>query len=327
MSWLSTSSLAVLHALHAIWTCLVALLYHPFVANPQPLEAARPKLPSHIALVLASTKQNPSYAETEAAIRSVVYAARWCKRVGITNLSVYDRQGSVTKCAEKIKRSLSHDIDRVPPDSECSSDASDMEYSPTPPLSDTSDSRPVSPENFCSMPSIVTIRLGADVPAPRRSSLKKRRKKKTWLTYQQQSSQMKLSLISYEASKPFMALLARTFATFGKIASVTGDGEVRRTEITVDKIESAVRDTFHLSLPDLMIVHSLERDHLRCPPVELHGFPPWIMRLTEIYHDEAPSLSGALWNRDNKRAVVALSEETFRRALDGYARAEMRLGR
>lgn len=192
MSWLATCCLTALHVMHVIWTCLVALLYYPFVANPQPLRVHRAKVPANVALVLCSIGGKPSEEERDVAVRSIVSAVRWCKDVGVKGLSVYDRhgesgcalklevafpnssQGFVTKHSERIKTFLRYDSLHMPSDSGCSSDASDSEYPLTPPLTDYTDSKPISPESWCSPPPIITIDLDSSPLNAQPSSLKRR---------------------------------------------------------------------------------------------------------------------------------------------------------
>ncbi|EJD04097.1 uncharacterized protein FOMMEDRAFT_82124, partial [Fomitiporia mediterranea MF3/22] len=116
----------------------MALLYYPFAANPQQLQTHRSKVPTNLALVLASTQEEPSEEEKGAIIDSVVSAVRWCKIVGIKSFSVYDRHGEFA--------ALYYDAGHEHIDSDCSSDDTDVEYPPTPPLTDFTDSRPITPE-------------------------------------------------------------------------------------------------------------------------------------------------------------------------------------
>ncbi|KAK4704927.1 hypothetical protein P7C70_g1293, partial [Phenoliferia sp. Uapishka_3] len=72
--------------------------------------------------------------------------------------------------------------------------------------------------------------------------------------------------------------------------------------------EGAVEE--EIEEPDLLLV-------LGGPYLRLHGFPPWQVRLTEMYHHPSPS-----W-----LPPPHLNYSIFRRALDLYGLAEMRVGR
>ena len=95
MSLLAAGGLALLHIIQTVWTCLISLLYYPFVPNPRPLVASRLKLPSKLGLILADTHENPSEEEIRNVINNVVLTVKWCKEAGIPNLSVYDRYGKL----------------------------------------------------------------------------------------------------------------------------------------------------------------------------------------------------------------------------------------
>lgn len=100
-------------------------------------------------------------------------------------------------------------------------------------------------------------------------------------------------LASYDASKPLMAFLAQSSAKSMKedgssISNITVakvDGWVKGMleepcfEICVSLITAAALQS---EPPDLMVVHPVKQYALLCPPVELFGFPPWFLMLTEI---------------------------------------------
>ncbi|KAL5495408.1 hypothetical protein ACEPAI_871 [Sanghuangporus weigelae] len=329
MSWLAACGLSVLHFFHLIWTILTALLYYPFLANPLPLHGPRAKLPKNLALVLAIDGERPTEEERNEIVKSVVCTARWCEAAGINGLSVYDRHNVVIKLSNKIKIALQNDVEHTPPESEYSSDASDSDCSPTPPTPNIVDSRPISSDNWCHPPSIITITLDSDLVRVQRATFHRNQvayalPRKLY----RKSSQMTLSLVSYEASKALLAAITRKLATSAKISDQARIKAMEGHGISVESIDRLVQESLHhLKSPDLMIVHSIKQRSLSCPPLELYGFPPWLMRLTEIYFDWRPSLYRAWKGRGNKQYFVPLSEENFRRALDSYNRAEMRLGK
>lgn len=79
------------------------------------------------------------------------------------------------------------------------------------------------------------------------------------------------------------------------------------------------------SPPELMIVYDIFPITSQ-KVLELHGFPPWQMRLTEIYHSE--NLVTSRWKRDEALlGPVPIAMAEFGRALDQYSQAEMRLGK
>ncbi|KAL6711911.1 hypothetical protein ACN47E_002954 [Coniothyrium glycines] len=87
------------------------------------------------------------------------------------------------------------------------------------------------------------------------------------------------------------------------LAEMAQKGDVHQEQINMDLIDAQLSD--HVSSePELLILFS--------PTVQLKGYPPWQLRLTEIFH--LP---------DNK----GVNYQVFLRALYNYAKVEMRLGR
>ena len=97
MSWAASGALTLLHFLRTAWIIFVALLYHPFVPNPLPLDASRSKIPRNLALVLSETSSDPSEEEIDAILKSVVHAVEWCEAVGVKSLCVYDQHGALCR--------------------------------------------------------------------------------------------------------------------------------------------------------------------------------------------------------------------------------------
>ncbi|KAF8168147.1 hypothetical protein B0H34DRAFT_684406 [Crassisporium funariophilum] len=77
-----------------------------------------------------------------------------------------------------------------------------------------------------------------------------------------------------------------------------------------------------------MIIHSIESSRGRPTPPELHGFPPWQIRLTEIYQSVLVGRTPRTWFRESRSPLpLPLDEFNFREALDEFASAEMRFGK
>ena len=75
------------------------------------------------------------------------------------------------------------------------------------------------------------------------------------------------------------------------------------TDISLDLVDAEITESV-MEEPDLLVLFG--------PSVELQGYPPWQVRLTEIYHMQ-----------DN----TGVGYQVFLRALHKYANAQMRLGR
>jgi dehydrodolichyl diphosphate syntase complex subunit NUS1 len=134
-----------------------------------------------------------------------------------------------------------------------------------------------------------------------------------------------LHIISRSASKAAIASAAR-FLLDEEIRRRQNSHDVdhvRAYELPIHELNSILEGG--LPSPDFMIVHHV-RPQDPLPPLELHGFPPWQIALTEIHrttiaHDVAP-----LKYRNNSIPSL-ITEEAFCRALDEYAGAQFRLGR
>jgi dehydrodolichyl diphosphate syntase complex subunit NUS1 len=74
-------------------------------------------------------------------------------------------------------------------------------------------------------------------------------------------------------------------------------------DISIDLVDAEMAESI-MSEPDLLLLFS--------PSVELSGYPPWQIRLTEIFHVQ-----------DNH----GVGYQVFLRALYSYANAQMRFGR
>ena len=75
------------------------------------------------------------------------------------------------------------------------------------------------------------------------------------------------------------------------------------SDISLDLVDAEITESV-MGEPDLLVLFG--------PSVELQGYPPWQVRLTEIYHMQ-----------DN----TGVGYQVFLRALHKYANAQMRLGR
>lgn len=106
-----------------------------------------------------------------------------------------------------------------------------------------------------------------------------------------------VNLISRDDGKPQLANVTRT------VCNLVKENKLSPDLINVDYINKFMRDPFHPD-PELLI---LSGDRI-C----LEGFPPWQLRLTEIFH-----IGG---NQD-------VCYNTFLHALHRYANCEMRFGR
>ncbi|KAF2013279.1 Undecaprenyl diphosphate synthase [Aaosphaeria arxii CBS 175.79] len=104
-------------------------------------------------------------------------------------------------------------------------------------------------------------------------------------------------LLSAEDGRDTMVDLTKT------LSDMAQSGTLRPDQIDTNLIDAELREAVSTD-PELLILFS--------PVVQLKGYPPWQLRLTEIFH--VP---------DNK----GVNYQVFLRALCNFAKAEMRVGR
>jgi len=143
-----------------------------------------------------------------------------------------------------------------------------------------------------------------------------------------------LHLVSPDTGKPTIATVADSLlrkAANGLRRSavpVTADAELFK--ISASDLQDILEGDRGYGPPDLMIVHNVTVPKRQSAPLELHSFPPWQVRLTEIHYNGYSGLRDR-WMRakffPRAKTWIMISEVDFRRALDEYSSAEFRLGK
>jgi dehydrodolichyl diphosphate syntase complex subunit NUS1 len=108
---------------------------------------------------------------------------------------------------------------------------------------------------------------------------------------------LSILLLSAEDGRDSLVDLTKTLAEMSQRAKLSSK------DISVDLVDAEISESV-MGEPDLLVLFS--------PIVELSGYPPWQVRLTEIYHVQ-----------DNQ----GVGYQVFLRALYNYANAQMRMGR
>jgi len=103
--------------------------------------------------------------------------------------------------------------------------------------------------------------------------------------------------ISYKDGREAMVDLTKT------LAEMSQKGKLNPSDIQIDLIDAELSEGI-MAEPDLLLLFS--------PHVELYGYPPWQIRLTEIFH--LPDNQGVEY-------------QVFIRGLRRYAGAQMRRGK
>jgi dehydrodolichyl diphosphate syntase complex subunit NUS1 len=115
--------------------------------------------------------------------------------------------------------------------------------------------------------------------------------------YKSQAPEIEISLISAQDGKPTIVELARTMAELAK------SREISAKDVTIDLINKELTELIGVE-PDLIILFT--------PILDLQGYPPWHIRLSEFY-----------WEPDNDDVTYAI----FLRALQKYATCKINVGK
>jgi len=305
MQFLARFLLYLIHRLYLLYLSLHAFHKSLTRTPPKRLDAARRRIPKHLALCFSNLPQ-PSEDNEDNLVECVTNTADWCRATGIRRLTIYDEYSILTRCASRIERGLRNQL----PESDAS--ASEIEYPLTPPPSDYADSRPLSP--IPSFSHVVTIEMPHYIRKTNNTlNVRKRRSHNRTKSI---TKPLTLCIISRSSAKPVIAAAAQSFLQTG----MTTEQHPRLPQVTVDNLSMLLECESGLTSPDFIIVHSINLCDSRAP-LELHGFPPWHIRLTEFYHNQCPA---QLLTPERPRMF---DETAFREALDEYAVAEFRFGR
>lgn len=108
---------------------------------------------------------------------------------------------------------------------------------------------------------------------------------------------LRILLLSSEDGRSTLVDLTTTLTEMSQRNKLSAE------DVTLDLIDTEVTESV-MGEPDLLVLFG--------PYIELQGYPPWQVRLTEIFHVQ-----------DN----VGVGYQVFLRALHSYAKAQMRFGR
>ncbi|GAA6022245.1 hypothetical protein JCM8202_001991 [Rhodotorula sphaerocarpa] len=270
---------------------LLKLVLRPFRRPAEPatpiqdLEEGRwTKVPRHLAVALVPVSGQGERRAVQRHVGVLQSLLSWSRQLGIATLSVYDETGAILRHATGHADALGMPV-------VSSSDSAEAEGIVT------------LAEPLWSSPKLGSLPSSPDGTSTPRSAQEDASadSSTTLVAEETPSSRFHLNLLSRAAGRPRLAGLARELAY-----------KAQRTGKTLhsEQVSEAV-DALPLDEPDLLLV--LGGSYLR-----LRGFPPWQLRLTEMYHHSWP----AWFSRPPD-----LTYDILRRALDVYGRAEMRLGR
>jgi len=108
---------------------------------------------------------------------------------------------------------------------------------------------------------------------------------------------LSILLLSEEDGRDSLVDLTKT------LAEMTQRSKISSSDISIELVDAEISESV-MGEPDLLVLFS--------PSIELSGYPPWQLRLTEIFHVQ-----------DNH----GVGYQVFLRALYNFANAQMRFGR
>lgn len=138
-----------------------------------------------------------------------------------------------------------------------------------------------------------------------------------------------LCLVSRQSAKPAIASAAHSLA---QAQIQTQNCRPREAhpggtfQLSVDQFDQLLENKDGLSSPDFMIVQRINLDpSIYSTAIELHGFPPWHIRLTEFYQNNRICIGKG--SSSASYLPLPLDEFCFKEALDQFSSAEMRVGK
>jgi dehydrodolichyl diphosphate syntase complex subunit NUS1 len=173
--------LRAFHFIYAI-TLNIRSFWQRSLFPPHSLQSPRRCIPKHLAIVFVTRGAFSSESAQDVLSMSVLNAVEWCRSIGIKKLTVYEESGAspqkfgsdsriknvildmLSRCTQQIRENLpireqEHD---------CSE--SEAEYPLTPPPSDYSESRPLSPIHSHGAIPVTTLHIAESVPRRDRNS-------------------------------------------------------------------------------------------------------------------------------------------------------------
>lgn len=237
------------------------------------------RLPRHLSVILSLDEDKKGGDELEQLVNEVADIAAWCTSAGIPQLSIYEKTGMST----------TGDVDPARLGALTRTEKGILKgYLPQ---VHRAISRKLA-QYFGSSSSALTVRAphmpSIDSPPSIRTSR---------LPDNSGPRHLSVVMLSSEDGRDSIVDLTKT------LAEMTQRDKIAPSDITIDLVDAELSESV-VNDPDLLILFG--------PHVELDGYPPWQVRLTEIYH-----------LTDNH----GVEYHVFYRALCHFARAQMRFGR
>ncbi|KAH8835304.1 hypothetical protein DL96DRAFT_1702302 [Flagelloscypha sp. PMI_526] len=306
----------VLLLVHAVYTfyCSLRDFFAQIFSSP-PRHKSPTRIPAHFGLLLIPDSSTSEDCNVDALFECVLRTVHFCQTTGIPQLTVFDPNGFLVANSNALRTTLSSQV-AVRTEKE-------VQYPLTPPDSDYSESRPRTPDTINNpIPSCVVMPVFGALSRPKSLSKGlKLRNQGIFFPYYQTYPTLTLRLVSPSASKAHIATTASSLASRHYY-----NNDTELFSLTLDQLNKILEGPFGMPSPDFMLVHSLCSTTSRSS-MELHGFPPWQIRLTELYFNQRPreGLSRSKSLRGDRSPL--LNESDLLDAFSDYATAEMRFGK
>ncbi|EGO04734.1 hypothetical protein SERLA73DRAFT_173931 [Serpula lacrymans var. lacrymans S7.3] len=320
---LSLLTLYIFHGIYRIYNGVISFLYTQLSAPPKPLSAHRELFPAHLGIILVVDEEIDVEAATDTLLQSIDNAAVWCHEVGILDLTVYDSKGILMKNSASVRKTVK-------------------------PSRNLSSSYPLNTlRSMRISPGIARLRL--DFAAMRSSQNTSwfptgGRKEVTKKHHLQQKLQaeptnavvdghqnigssscpnpLTIRLVSPTSSKPAIASAACLLARSQQSQKVTP--VKHKFQLSTDELDYILESQTGVPSLDFIVVHHMDPPCQRA--LELHGFPPWHLAVTEIF--VTPLERDHTWKKRSMPAtLLPLGKQAFCRALDEYSKTETRNGK
>ncbi|KAL2258987.1 hypothetical protein VTK26DRAFT_7493 [Humicola hyalothermophila] len=275
-------------AYHAVAYRLHSVVYHhhrtpAYIRNDV---KGLKRLPKHLSVILTLEDHRRSGAGLEKLIDEVADIAAWCASAGIPQLSVYEKTGILkgflpqthTAVASRLGAYFGPKFPSV-----------DVAAPHTPPVESTF--TPYNPASSGDSGSSSNSDNDDDEVGSNNSNSSASNGE----DYSKQH--LSILLISAEDGRDSMVDLTKTLAEMAQRKKLS------TADVTMELVDAELTESV-MSEPDLLVLFG--------PHVELAGYPPWQIRLTEIFHMQ-----------DNH----GVGYQVFSKALHKFAQAQMRKGR
>jgi len=325
MSQLALACLRLFHFLYSIFLVAWSLHDRWCRPGPKPLTVSRSQIPRNLAVVLVCSDDKANNgAVQEAFIQCVERITAWCKAVGVNHLTVFDRHGILVGMSSTVRQRLNAvERDSPPERSEYTYD-----FPPTPPSSDDSDCQFSGDRPSYSSNNVVTVYPESDMPRKSgrgKSGARRRGPRRGSIPLRPPYVQLACSASGKRSIVSVANGLLRA-----QQHNVEPGQDSEKFHISVNDLQYILEGEVGLKAPDLMIVHHVTYPKYQRSPVELHAFPPWQIRLSEIFHDASQWSLRSQLLRDSVGIGFShsvITEARFCDALDEYSKAEFRVGK